>query len=243
LIRIVLGFAAVVLVAGVLAYAFRDPLATKLADVALDRSSKLHCTEPRIHLGSALDRIEVGAIECTMREGPLRYARTRGLTAIELDMFEPTLVTVDKVEIDMRDRDASKVRTDTEGDLVEITGLADMLFKGMLDFSELYSPSAPPVTVRELTMSRAGKREAVLKDFRKTSDGEWDRCQAPSVSAPGIAQLVSVRGLDLRVMPSKGRLNADVYLTKPGPNSKPDITVTVEGRRLDQPRPQFEVEL
>lgn len=239
--KILVGLLALVLLLAVVGYLSRNTLANHLATLAIDRSPKLHCTEPNISIGAALDRVSIGEIECTMSEGPLRYAHVEGNTEVELSMFKPTFVHVEKVTIDQRDRDVSHIKADTMGDMAEVTGLADVLYKGMLDFSELYSPTAPPILVDKLTMTRAGKKEAVLQEFRKTADGDWDRCRAPRVEAPGIAKLVALRELDMRVMPSRGLLKAGVYLDKkPEPGEKPDIAVAIEGERLDGKHPKFE---
>jgi hypothetical protein len=74
---IVLGLAAVILGLG---YGFCDPLAPT-SSASRERSYWLQCTTHCIHLGRALDLIEVGAIECTMPRALRYYANTHGVTA------------------------------------------------------------------------------------------------------------------------------------------------------------------
>jgi hypothetical protein len=241
--RIILGILGVFAALVVLSYAFRDALASNLAAAAIDRSSKLHCTKPKIAIATSLDRVELGEIECTMNEGPIRYAHVEGESVVELKFFKPLNVHIENVTIDMRDRDVSHVKADTVGELAKITGLMDILFKGMLDFGQLYSPNAPPVEIDELTMRRAGKQEALLHGFRKTSDGEWDRCQSANVKAPGIATLVTLQGLDMWVKPEQGRMSLNLFLTKPARGAEPDMEIGVLGRQLGGAHPKFSIKL
>jgi hypothetical protein len=143
----------------------------------------------------------------------------------------------------MRDRDVSHVDSDTLSQIASVTGLMDMLYKGMIDFSEMYSPDAPPVLIDELTMTRAGKREALLRDFEKSRDGEWDRCQASYVKATGIAKMVELRNLDLHVMPERGKLELEIYLSKPDHGDEPDMSVAIQARALNDKRPQFSIHM
>jgi hypothetical protein len=163
----------------VLGYAFRDQLAAKVAGVALERSSKLHCTKPRIHLGRALDLIEVGAIQCTMAEGPLRYARTHGAAG--------------------------------EGS-----------------------------RAHDVACRQARGRAAPLQQDVRWRLGSLPSAECASAGARAMGLGTRAR---LGVKPDKGQLSANVYLTKPEANSKPDISVTVEGRHLTEQRPRIEVEL
>jgi hypothetical protein len=143
----------------------------------------------------------------------------------------------------MRDRDVSNVKADTMSELAGITGLMETLYKGMIDFSELYSPDAPPVLIDELTMTRAGKREALLHGFKKSSDGAWDRCQAATVKATGVAKLFELRKLDLHVMPDRGTLKLSILTSKPERGEVPDMAVAIRASALDAKRPQFSLHM
>jgi hypothetical protein len=210
----------------------------------MDHSSPdLHCTPPEVSIAASLARISFGEVECTIAEGPVRYAHVEGTSEIVLGVLEPSQLHIQKVTVDMRDRDISNVKPDTISELAEITGLMDMLYKGMIDFSQMYSPDAPPVLIDELTMLRAGKREAQLESFRKSSDGAWDRCQAADVKATGIAKLVNLRELDLRVTPERGLMNLSIYTSKPERGEAPDMAVGIRAKALDGKRPRFSIQL
>ena len=227
-----------------LGYLLRDPIANQVAAVVLARSSPdLHCTPPKVAIAASLSNITFDDVECTIAEGPVRYAHVAGTSEIAINLFEPSQLHIPKITVDMRDRDISNVQPDTIAELAAITGLMDMLYKGMIDFSEMYSPDAPPVFIDELTMLRAGKREAHLKSFRKTSDGAWDRCQAADVRATGIAKLVDLRQLDLRVTPARGLMNLSIYTSTPEPGEKPDMSVGIQASALDSKQPRFAIEL
>lgn len=79
----------------------------------------------------------------------------------------------------------------------------------------------------------------MLRDFRKTSDADWDRCQAAYVKATGIAKLVELRALDLRVTPERGLMNLSIYMSKPERDEQPDMSVAIRASGLDEKRPQF----
>jgi hypothetical protein len=240
-LQIVLGVFVVLLALG---YLFRNALATQVAALVLERTSpKLHCTRPEVSLSSSLTRVSFGEVECTMAEGPTRYAHVEGTSQIVLGIFEPSQLHIEKVTVDMRDRDVSHVQADTVAELASVTGLMEVLYKGMIDFSEMYSPDAPPVLIDELKMTRAGKQEALLHAFRKSADGEWDRCQASNVEATGVAKLVNLRELDMRIMPDRGQLQLGVYMSKPERNEEPDIAVDIRARALNDKRPSFSVQL
>lgn len=242
--RILTAVAAFVVVVCAATYLFRDALATRAAGFAIDHSDQLHCTRPDIDIAAGLDRILIGEVECTMDSGPVRYVHTEGLTTVRLSGLKDLSVHVDKATIDQRDRDVSNVETNTLGDVAEIAGVTDMLYKGMLDAAELYSPTLPPVEVDELVMKRAGKLDSVLHGFRQSLDGEWNRSQAARVQPPGGGdQPVSVRSLDMRVTPDKGKMTANIFLSDPSPGEKPDMTVNVEGHRLDASHPKISLEI
>jgi hypothetical protein len=240
-VQVTLGVFVVLLAAS---YLLRDVIATKVGALVLEGSSpKLHCTRPKVSLSATLTRIEFDAVECTMAEGPVRYARVEGTSTIALHLFGQSQLHIPKVKVDMRDRDVSHVEPDTMSELASVTGLMDMLYKGIMDFSEMYSPDAPPVTIEELTMLRAGKQEALLHEFRKSSDGEWDRCQAADVKASGVAKLVTLRSLDLRVKPDEGQLQLAIYMSKPDKGENPDMSVAIRAEALDEKRPRFAIQM
>jgi hypothetical protein len=152
-------------------------------------------------------------------------------------------VHVPKVTIDQRERDVSHVRTNTMGDLGELAGFSQTLYKGMLDSAELYSPSVPLVEADTLIMKRAGKVESVLHGFKQSLDGEWNRSQAVSVETG--TGLVSVQALDLRVTPARGRMTASVYVPKPkgATGEKPDMKVRVTAVGLGEKHPRITLEI
>lgn len=240
-IQITVGVLVLLLAVG---HLLRDVLATQVAALVMERSSpELHCTPPKVAISATLSTITFDEVECTIAEGPVRYAHVEGTSEIAVNLFEPSQLHIPKITVDMRDRDISNVKPDTISELAAVTGLMDMLYKGMIDFSEMYSPDAPPVFIDELTMLRAGKREARLQGFRKTGDGEWDRCQATDIQATGIAKLVSLRDLDLRVTPARGLINLSIYTSKPDTGEKPDMSVGIQAKALDSQRPRFSIEL
>jgi hypothetical protein len=242
-VKILVGVLAASVVLSVVVYAFRNSIATRLAGFTLERRSEPHCTHPQISIARTLDRVSIGDIECTKTDGPLRYFRSQGEIVLELESFKLQRVTVEKATVDLRDRDVSRAETNTLGDLASLTGFADMLLKGMVDASELYASDSPPVQIAQLTMKRAGKKEADLYDFRKQPDGEWDVSHAARVETPGIGGVANIRDLDLRVTPSRGTMNIGVFFSKPQRGEEPDMAVHVEGKKLDQNKPQFSMKL
>lgn len=242
--RILIKSMLTVLVLCGFAYAFRNVIATSWVGAAIERREGMHCTKPQVAIASGLDRMSIGKIECTMNEGPVRYAGTEGDTVIELSGFQPQRVWLEKLTLDQRERDVSHIDSNMLGDAMHVAGFSDTLVKGMLDASELYSTDPLPVTVDELVMKREGKREVVLHDFRKALDGVWDRSWASRVETPGLSSsLVAVQALDMRVTPSHGRLNASVYFATPKHGQPPDLALHVEAKQLDKTKPLFSVGL
>jgi len=226
------------------AYIFRNPIANAVVDYALAHSDERHCTKPHIDIAAALDRIDVSEMECTMRSGPVRYVHTEGLTRIRFSGLSQVHVHIDKATIDQRDRDVSNVETNTLGEVADLVGAMDSFSKGMLDAAEMYSPSLPSVEIDEVTMKRAGKMDSVMYGFSQSLDGRWNRSQAKRVEMPGGGNgLVSVQALDMRVTPQQGRMTASIFITKPSPGEQPDVTLEVQGRKLDAKRPHISIEI
>jgi len=241
--RILVACAAIAVLACVTAYAFRNTVATHAMAYMVDHTDKAHCTKPSIDIASSLQEITVGELECTLASGPIRYVHVEGKTTVKLHGLSDLQVHVDKVTTDHRERNVSAVETNTLGDASAIVGMSDLLFKGMLDFAELYSPTVPPIDVDELVMKRAGERNAELHKLHVSKDRDWNRVQAETVQVDGLGDLVSVQALDMRVTPEKGRLNANVFITKPDPGDEPTLTVKVEGQDLSQKHPRISMRI
>ncbi|MET0384698.1 MAG: hypothetical protein ABW321_02005 [Polyangiales bacterium] len=220
-------------------YLFRDAVASGLVGRALT-SAQVHCNKPGVKVSAALDRITVGELSCSVDMGPIRYASTHGDTVVSLVHFRHATVHIEKVTLDQRERDVSYVATDSRGDLSKINGMSEPLLKGMLDASELYSPRAPALAIKELTLSRGGRAEAVLHDFRKAMHGgKWDRSRAERVELLGYAGEVALHELDLRVTPTDGTIAGSLRY---GPPPR-GFSIFVEGQGLDRNRPHFSVKL
>lgn len=237
---LILSVASLALLAAV-TYAYRDPIATELAAVALKRKSGMRCTAPQIQIDGSLDHVTVSPIECSIAEGPISAFKTLSPLEVQLDGFKASRVRVARAIVDQRERDVSKVESNTLGDLADLAGVLDMLVKGMLDASEMFRPGGPVVHCGTLTMKRNGKLEAVMRDFQRSHEHGWERTRAERVeSGPEFA---SIRDFDMRVTPSHGKLRLNVFLGKPERGEPPDMRLEVEGDRLNQRKPHFDLSL
>lgn len=230
-----------VVVLGAVAYVFRDAIATQLAPVALEQK-RIRCrTPPQIRIDGSLDRVTVSPIECSIPEGPISAFKTLSELEVQLDGFKASRVRVARAIIDQRERDVSEVESNTLGDLAKLAGVQDMLVKGMLDASEMFSPGGPVVHCGTLTMKRDGKHEAVMRDFQRSFEHGWERTRAARVeSGPEFA---SIRDFDMRVTPSRGKLRLNVFIGKPERGESPDVRLEVDGNSLNERKPHFDVRL
>jgi hypothetical protein len=227
----------------VLAYVLRDPLATRAAALWLDHTPGLQCDEPQVTIARGLDAIHVSPLACTREEGPMRHFAAHSGIEISLRGLSVERVHLAAAEADLRDRDVSNVQMGSLGsELSKIAGLSDALVKGNLDSHAMYANDSPLVVIDRLRVLRAGKLQATLLGFEKSTDGRWDRSYARKVEVPGARDLVSIQAFDLRVTRSRAQTSAAVYLGgHPKPGAKPDIELTVQGEKLESRSPRFEV--
>jgi hypothetical protein len=232
---------AFVVVLCVVAYFFRDALATRVAAHVLDGRPGLRCTHPDVRISRALDSVTLTPIKCSLSEGPITKFSAESNTVVLLDGLHLRSVNIPRATIDQRDRDMTNVESNALGDLAQVIGMRDSLCKGLLDASEMYSDSDMLLQVGVMTQKRKGKTESVMHGFRRTFEKGWDRQFAERVeSSP---ELASVRNFDMRVTPSRGELTADIYLGKPKHGEKPDAELKIDGRELDQKKPRFKLSL
>jgi hypothetical protein len=224
------------------AYALRSEIATDVAAFMLDRSDSTRCSHPEIVVDSSLEEAEVGPIECRVYRGPMRRGETFGRTRILLDGFQVKHMYVPRATFDFRERDISHVETNTLGDLADFVGMSESLIKGALDARDQYDPDAKPMTIGQVTMLRAGKKESQMFEQRQQMDGVWLRTYAARV-ATGIEGLAEVRNFDMRVTPKRARLTMGIYLGEAERGEKPDGELRLEGRDLDSPHPKFDLSL
>jgi hypothetical protein len=235
------GAAALFLLLGLLAYGFRDPIATKVAGFVLDRRPGMRCTHPEIRVDRSLELAIVAPIDCSIADGPITRFVAQSDMEVELDGFSAKRVRIERAMMDQRERDVSNVESNTLGDLADLVGFRDSLVKGMLDAGEMYAGKGPVIQMDTVISKRAGKTEAVMHGFRITHENGWDRQFAARMeSGPDIA---AIRNFDLRVTPKRGQLSLDLFLGKPEPGEKPDIELQVEGRQLDEKKPHFKLSM
>jgi hypothetical protein len=222
-------------------YVFRDPIASELAALALERKPGMRCTPPELQIDASLDRVTVSPIECSMAKGPISAFSTLSDLEVQLDGLKASRARVARAIVDQRDREVTEVESNTLGDLAKLAGMRDMLVKGMLDASEGFSPGGPVMQCGTLTMKRDGKLEAVMRDFQRTYEHGWERTRAAVVE--GGPEFASIRDLDMSVTRSRGKLKMDVFLGKPERGESPDVRLKVEGDRLNQSEPHFDMSL
>jgi hypothetical protein len=239
---ILVGVIIAVIMASALAYAFRDPLATAVVAFAADRQTKVRCNHPHVSISASLETVTLSPLDCIVNSGPIQRATTESEIVVELKSFKAETVRVARATLNQRERSLAKVECNLMGELAKLQGAGDQLMKGMLDASELYATDGPEVHVDRLTMQRAGKAESIMVGFRKSTDGQWDRTQTARVAGAGI-DLITLTDVDMHVMPSRGRLVANIHLGKPEPGHAPDMRLRTAGRKLNQAKPQFDMEL
>jgi len=226
-------------------YVLRDPLATAILAFKLDRDPDMHCTKPEVKISAAFDNVHIGPLECRREVGPMRYFAAKSGMDVRLHHFSAERVQLSAAEVDMRERDVSHVEMGSFGsELSKIAGLSDSLIKGNLDSRDMYSNDSPPVSIDTVRVSRAGKLEAVMHGFEKSTDGRWDRTFAKTVEMPGAGDLMAIQAFDVRVTEARAQMSAAVYLGgKPKPGATPDIRLKVSGARLESAAPRFEIRL
>jgi hypothetical protein len=240
--RLVVGVLLALAASLLLVYLLRNPIATRVLAWTLDHKGNVSCSHPDVTIASSLSRISVAPVQCVILSGPLREVTMHSDTLISMTGTHVQSVEIAKATFDQRERDISNVDTDAASALAQFVGFGDELIKGLLDSSELYSIDSPPVLIEELTMKRAGKKQSLMHGFEKTVDGEWDRSHARRVQSTGGAG-TTVRDLDMRVTPTRGKLTANVYLGTPKAAEAPDVKLRLEGRHLNGPRPSFTLDL
>jgi hypothetical protein len=227
---------------GALAYAFRDPLATALIAFVLEHGSSVRCNHPHVALSAKLDVATLSPLDCVVSTGPLLEAAADGDVRVELKHFKAERVSTAKATLNQRERDVSHVHNDVLGDLAKLQGFGDRLVKSMLDASESYAPDSPEIFIDELIALRGGKKESVMHGFHKSIDGVWNRTQTARIGGSD-SDLITVRDLDMHVTPSRGTLTVKIYFGKPQSGHAPDMRVKLEGRQLDQAKPNFKMTL
>jgi hypothetical protein len=240
--KIVLFLLGFIVLLGLGLYLFRNQVATAATAYAIDRSA-MECTHPKVTLPASLGRIVISPIECQNPSGPISGVTTHDDAIISLDGMSIAGVSTSSATIDQRDRDASHIENNTLGDLSSIVGVDEMLAKGILDARDMYSTRTPPFNAEKLIVNRAGKREAIMYGVEKKLEGDWSRTFAKRVDTPGIGGALSIRNFDMKVTPSRGKLQLDVYMAKPKKGDKPDMKVKMDAERLDTKKPHFALKL
>ena len=219
-------------------HVFRDQLATRGLALVVDNLTSVHCTHAHVHITPSLRRIFVSPLECQIEAKPMRHLTTHDDAMITMGAIGIDDVHVKRVTVDYKERDLSKVHSNTLGDIAELIGVSDKLVKSLLDASENYSSSAPPVHVDVLTMQRAGETAAVMHDFSKSADGVWERTFAERVESGPI----EIRAFDMHATPSRGRFRGNIYLgSKDTRGEKPDVQLELDGEQLDSAEPRVTV--
>jgi hypothetical protein len=234
LLKIVLLAAAASVILNAVAYVFRDALATRVFAFVVDGLDSVQCDHAAVRVSRDLHEIRIAPLDCTIEEKPMHRLRTLDDAVITLDSVGIEDVRIRRVIVDYKERDISQVRSNTLGELAAFAGLSDKLVKSLLDASESFSTSAPPIKADVLTLNRGGEKAATMHDFVKSNDGVWERTYAARLeSGP-----VELHAFDMRVTASSGRLAANLYVGKGEPGEKPDVPLLLEGAELDTKAPR-----
>jgi hypothetical protein len=236
---IFLAIGAFALLVALLGYLARNAIATKLAAVVLDRKTNIRCSHPDLNLSAALDTLIVSPFSCRIESGPITEFTTEAALIADLSWLRPRSMHVARAGLDQRERDLKNVHMNALQAIAEFTGMTDELVKSMLDGSELYSSDNPALQVDALNVKRGGKHKSIMRNFRKTLDGSWNRTQTDVIDSG--ASPVSVGDLDMRVTPSRGIGLVSIYFGKRTPGSKADIRLELTGERLDTTAPQVQL--
>jgi hypothetical protein len=207
----------------------------------LDHSNTLHCSRPIVTLSAKFDSAIVSPIRCRIRTGPITEFASEDAMIVEMSGVRPRSVRVARASIDQRERDLSHVEMNALQAIANYTGMTHELVCSMLDGSETYSTSNPALTVGALTARRGGKNKSIMRNFRKSLDGRWNRTQADEIdSGPSP---VTVGDLDMRVTEKSGVGVVSIYFGKRSRGAKPDIRLELTGERLDTDKPHVRLRL
>lgn len=234
-----LGAALLALLAA--AYFGRDPLATEVTKRVLAHDGELDCAPIDVSVAASFDTLTFAPLRCLVRSGPIREFATADPATISLRGFTPQTIRVERASMDQRDRDISHVRMNTVAELADLVGITEELIKSLLDGSESYSSEGAALYIEALTTTRAGKNKAVMRRFRSTIDGEWNRTQGTSVDS--VAGVETVMELDQRVTRSRASAIIALSLGKRERGEKPDFTLLLTGEQLDSKSPRVNLSL
>lgn len=237
--KIALGVVAAILVLWIAVYIFRDALASRALALVVDNVSALQCNHPRVHISPSLRQIFLSPLDCEIAGKPMRRLQTHDDVTVTLGATSIDDVHVKRATVDYKERDLSQVQSNTLGDIAALTGVSDKLVKSLLDASENYSESSPPLRVDVLTMQRAGKTSAVMHNFSKGPDGAWERTYAERVESGSL----ELRKLDMRATPSRGRLTTNIFLGAAERGEKADVRLLLEAEQLDTKQPRVTLHL
>jgi hypothetical protein len=237
--NIALGVIVAILLLWSVVYVFRDALATRGLALVVDNVPAVQCNHARVHISASLRRIIVSPLDCQIQGKPMRRLQTHDDLVVTLGAVGVDDVHVKRATVDYNERDLSHVQSNTLGDIAALAGVSDKLVKSLLDASENYSDSSPPLRVDVLTMQRGGKTSAVMHDFSKSPDGAWERTYAARVESGPI----EIRQFDMRATPSRGRLTGNVYLGSANRDEKPDVPLVLEAEQLDAKQPRITLHL
>ena len=224
------------------AYIFRNPLATRIAAVALDRSHELRCTHPDIRIAASLQRITLSPFECKIdKPGPLAAFKADSEVVLTLRGLTLTRIYVARAIMDQRERDVKDVDSNTLGVLANMVGVRDNLLKGMLDASESFSPGGPVIEADTMIAKRGGKLDSVMKHFRSSYEDGWQRQRAERLE--GGPDFVQLRDFDMRVTKSRAKLRLAMHFGKPKHGEEPDVSLKMDATGLDEKRPHVNMRL
>lgn len=232
---------AAMLVLGLVGYLARDPIATAVTGLVIDRKKNLSCTSPEVQVASSLDQVVLSPVKCKVYDHPITKFTSHTPMIVDLAGMKPRQVRVAKATIDQRARDLSGVESNVLGALAEMTGSTDSLVKAMLDGAESYSTSDMWLVIDEMIGYRGGKKESVMHRFRTNMDGEWNRTRADLIDSGGGP--MSVGDMDMRVTPSRGRCTVSLFLGKRERGDEPAFRLEMVGDRLDTPKPHMRLRL
>jgi hypothetical protein len=221
-----------------LGYVCRDRVGAAVFSRAISQRRGLSCSQPEVNVAASLNYVRLSPLHCQVSEGPVRTFET-GVTHLRLLRLHVRSAELESATVDYQARDVSHVKA-SQPDAVSQSSaelhLRRKLLGAMLDASEMYSVDAPRISVKTLTVTRAGRVQFVMHAFRNSLDGTWNRSQAAWVECPADASL-ELRTLDMRVVPGWGKLSASLAQ---GPRTQ---ALRLEGRRLDGLKPRVVTEL
>ena len=223
----------------IVVYVCRDALATRGLALVVDNVSTVQCNHAQVHISASLQSIFVSPLDCQIEGKPMRRVQTHDDLVVTLGALGVDDVHVKRATVDYKERDLSRVQSNTLGDIAAFAGVSDKLVKSVLDASEGYSDSSPPLRVDVLTMQRGGRTSAVMHDFSKCPDGAWERTHATRVESG----LIEIQQFDMHATPSRGRLTGNVYLGSADRGEEPDVPLLLEAEQLDTKQPRVTLHL